>query len=219
MTRPRVLVLARSRRIEDALERSVIAGLFELVVHKAPQDLDPNERQKRPHVIVVDRPALDPTALMMIRKLAHDWLDVPLLVVTERATDREVLEALRSGATGCLFREDLGRRLVPAILEALEGGAPMSRAVANMVLTRARRHSSAQMKAVRRDPEPSPALGERKREIIAMLARGLSYDQIGLALDISINTVRSHVREIYEVLEVSTKVEAVMAAVERGIIR
>jgi len=219
MTRPRVLVLSRSRRIEDALERSVIAGLFELVSHKAPQDLDPTDQKKQPHVMIVDRPALDLTALMMIGKLAQDWAGVPLLVVTERGSDREVLEALRAGATGCLFREDLGRRLVPAIHDALEGGAPMSRAVANMVLTRARRHSSAQMKAVRRETAPSVELGERKREIIAMLARGLSYDQIGLALDISINTVRSHVREIYEVLEVSTKVEAVMAAVERGIIR
>jgi DNA-binding NarL/FixJ family response regulator len=219
MTRPRVLVLSRSRRIEEALERSVIAGLFELVAHKAPQDLDASDQKKRPQVIIVDRPSLDPTALMMIGKLAQDWTGVPLLVVTERTSDREVLEALRAGATGCLFREDLGRRLVPAIHEALEGGAPMSRAVANMVLMRARRHSSAQMKAVRREPAPGVELGERKREIIAMLARGLSYDQIGLALDISINTVRSHVREIYEVLEVSTKVEAVMAAVERGIIR
>jgi DNA-binding NarL/FixJ family response regulator len=219
MTRPRVLLLSRSRRIEDVLERSVISGLFELVALKAPQDLDRSDRKQQPHVMIVDRPALDPTALMMIGKLAHDWTGVPLLVVTERATDREVLAALRAGATGCLFREDLGRRLVPAIHEALEGGAPMSRAVANMVLTRARRHSSAQMKAVRREPAPSVELGERKREIIAMLARGLSYDQIGLALDISINTVRSHVRDIYEVLEVSTKVEAVMAAVERGIIR
>jgi DNA-binding NarL/FixJ family response regulator len=219
MTRPRVLVLSRSRRIEDALERSVLAGLFELVAHRSPQDLSAHDRRQRPHVMIVDRPALDPTALMMVGKLAQDWAGVPLLVVTEHATDREVLAALRAGATGCLFREDLERRLVPAIHEALEGGAPMSRAVANMVLTRARRHSSAQMKAVRKEPEPSPALGERKREIIAMLARGLSYDQIGLALDISINTVRSHVREIYETLEVSTKVEAVMAAVERGIIR
>lgn len=219
MTRPRVLVLSRSRRIEEALERSVIAGLFELVAHKAPQDLDAGDQKKRPQVIIVDRPSLDPTALMMIGRLARDWEGVPLLVVTERTSDREVLEALRAGATGCLFREDLGRRLVPAIHEALEGGAPMSRAVANMVLTRARRHSSAQMKAVRGEPMPAVELGERKREIIAMLARGLSYDQIGLALDISINTVRSHVREIYEVLEVSTKVEAVMAAVERGIIR
>jgi DNA-binding NarL/FixJ family response regulator len=219
MTRPRVLVLSRSRRIEEALERSVIAGLFELVAYEAPQDLDASDARKRPQVIIVDRPALDPTALMMIGKLSQDWAGVPLLVVTERGSDREVLAALRAGATGCLFREDLGRRLVPAIHEALEGGAPMSRAVANMVLTRARRHSSAQMKAVQRAPEPPLELGERKREIIAMLARGLSYDQIGLALDISINTVRSHVRGIYEVLEVSTKVEAVMAAVERGIIR
>jgi DNA-binding NarL/FixJ family response regulator len=219
MTRPRVLVLSRSRRIENALERSVIAGLFELAAHEAPQDLEPNDQKKRPHVMIVDRPALDPTALMMIGKLAKDWSGVPLLVVTERASDREVLAALRAGATGCLFREDLERRLVPAIHEALEGGAPMSRTVANMVLTRARRHSSAQMKAVRREPEPFVELGERKREILGMLARGLSYDQIGMALDISINTVRSHVRDIYEVLEVSTKVEAVMAAVERGIIR
>jgi DNA-binding NarL/FixJ family response regulator len=219
MTRPRVLVLSRSRRIEDALERSVISGLFELVARQVPQDLDPGDQKKRPHVMIVDRPTLDPTALMMIGKLAKEWAGVPLLVVTERAADRDVLSALRAGATGCLFREDLTRRLVPAIHEALEGGAPMSRTVANMVLTRARRHSSAQMKAVRREPAPSVELGERKREIIAMLARGLSYDQIGMALDISINTVRSHVRDIYEVLEVSTKVEAVMAAVERGIIR
>jgi DNA-binding NarL/FixJ family response regulator len=219
MSRPRVLVLSRSRRIEEALERSVIAGLFELVAYKTPQDLDPSDARNRPQVIIVDRPALDPTALMMIAKLSEDWAGVPLLVVTEQGSDREVLAALRAGATGCLFREDLERRLVPAIHDALEGGAPMSRAVANMVLTRARRHSSAQMKAVQRVPEPFVELGERKREIIAMLARGLSYDQIGLALDISINTVRSHVRGIYEVLEVSTKVEAVMAAVERGIIR
>jgi DNA-binding NarL/FixJ family response regulator len=219
MTRPRVLVLSRSRRIEEALEHSAIAGLFELVSHQAPQELEPSDQQQRPHVMIVDRPTLDPTALMMIEKLAKDWAGVPLLVVTEAASDREVLAALRAGATGCLFREDLARRLVPAIHEALEGGAPMSRAVANMVLTRARRHSSAQMKAVQRPPEPPVELGERKREILAMLARGLSYDQIGMALDISINTVRSHVRDIYEVLEVSTKVEAVMAAVERGIIR
>jgi DNA-binding NarL/FixJ family response regulator len=51
-----------------------------------------------------------------------------------------------------------------------------------------------------------------------MLAKGLSYDQIGVALDISVNTVRSHVREIYAALEVTSKVEAVMVGIELGLI-
>jgi len=199
------------------LAASPIAGLFHVLSSRTLQEHD---RRAPPHVVVIDRPALDSMGLMVIARAVQDFSQVPILVVAEHATDREVLEALRAGAKGCLFREDLARRLVPALHDALEGGAPMSRAVANMVLERARRHSSAQMRAVRREPcEPSPLMGERKREIIGMLARGLSYEQIGQALDISINTVRSHVREIYDVLEVSTKVEAVMVAVERGIIR
>lgn len=217
MTKPKVLVISQSRRIQEALESSPIQGLFEILSLRAPQDFDPRDRLMKPHVMLVDRPTLDAVALMVVGKLAQKFAGVPLLVVTEGATDREVLEALRAGATGCLFHADLVRRLVPAIHDALEGGAPMSRTVANMVLDRARRHSSAQMQAVRKDS--LPPLGERKREIIGMLARGLSYEQIGQGLDISINTVRTHVREIYSLLEVNTKVEAVMAAVERGILK
>ena len=61
-------------------------------------------------------------------------------------------------------------------------------------------------------------MGARKREILERLAQGLSYHQIGLALGISVNTVRTHVREIYEALGASTKVEAVLAAMECGIL-
>jgi len=217
MNKPKVLIISPGRRIQDALEASPIQGLFEILSLRTPQEIDPRDRLMKPHVMLMERPALDAVALMVVGKLSQKFPGVPLLVVSEEANDREVLGALRAGATGCLFHTDLARRLVPAIHDALEGGAPMSRTVANMVLDRARRHSSAQMQAVRKQ-EP-PAIGERKREIIGMLARGLSYEQIGQGLDISINTVRTHVREIYSLLEVSTKVEAVMAAVERGLLK
>jgi LuxR family maltose regulon positive regulatory protein len=58
----------------------------------------------------------------------------------------------------------------------------------------------------------------RQREILKLLANGHSYDDIGLALDLSVNTVRSHVRTIYERLGASTKVEAVVAAIELRLI-
>jgi LuxR family maltose regulon positive regulatory protein len=59
---------------------------------------------------------------------------------------------------------------------------------------------------------------KRQREILNLLARGHSYEDIGLALDLSINTVRSHVRAIYERLGASTKVEAVVAALELNLL-
>ena len=67
-------------------------------------------------------------------------------------------------------------------------------------------------------PDRRPALTERERRVIEQLARGLSYDQVALVLDISANTVRSYVRTIYEKLCVCSKTEAVLAAVRLGII-
>jgi len=91
---------------------------------------------------------------------------------------------------------------------------PMSRSVSQLVLDRARR-SSANMAAVRDGgPAADELITKRQREILKLLAHGHSYEDIGLALSLSINTVRSHVRTIYERLGASTKVEAVIAAME-----
>jgi DNA-binding CsgD family transcriptional regulator len=94
----------------------------------------------------------------------------------------------------------------------------MSEPVSRLVLGRARR-SSAQMAAVRpATPAAEGLLTSRQREILKLLSNGHSYDDIGIALDLSVNTVRSHVRTIYERLGASTKVEAVVAAIELRLI-
>ena len=67
-------------------------------------------------------------------------------------------------------------------------------------------------------PQADELLTPRQREILKLLANGHSYDDIGLALDLSVNTVRSHVRAIYERLGASTKVEAVVTAMELKLI-
>jgi DNA-binding NarL/FixJ family response regulator len=124
-----------------------------------------------------------------------------------------VTAMIKAGAGGYLLTQDV-LRLPEAIRELLRGGVPMSRPVSQLVLGRARR-SSAKMAAVRDDaPAAEQLITGRQREILTLLANGHSYEDIGLALDLSINTVRSHVRAIYERLGVSTKVEAVIAAIE-----
>src|SRR5205807_48428 len=100
---------------------------------------------------------------------------------------------------------DLGRGLEAALTEALAGGAPMSRAVARLVLAQLRRNGGPAAL-----PTDSPALTERERQVVEQLARGLAYDQVAVVMSISANTVRTHVRAIYEKLSVCSKTEAVL---------
>lgn len=154
-----------------------------------------------------------------VRAMARATI-APVLLVTARASERRIVELLKAEAAGLLFEEDVPARLVGSIPELVKGATPLSNDVSHLVMARARRHSS-QLIAIAQVPPakpPSSILAGRKKEILAMLAKGLSYDQIGVALDISVNTVRSHVREIYAALEVTSKVEAVMVGLELGLI-
>jgi DNA-binding NarL/FixJ family response regulator len=166
-----------------------------------------------PAVAVVDLGLPDMDGVQLIQRLAETRPSLPIVVLTVCTEERRILEAIRAGARGYLFKEDLGRGLAAALDEALAGGAPMSRAVARLVLQQ-----------VRRDPEPPasaadrPVLTDRERQVVEQLARGLTYDQVGSVLDISANTVRSYVRAIYEKLCVCSKTEAVLAALRLGLI-
>jgi DNA-binding NarL/FixJ family response regulator len=167
----------------------------------------------RPDVLVValTEPALEhPAAIRAFRK---QFGSIPVMVISCPVPERVVTELIKAGASGYLFSDE-ARFAGTAVRELARGGSPMSSAVSRVVLGRARR-SSAQMAAVL----PSAAAGgtrltSRQQQILELLAGGHSYDDIGLALDLSVNTVRSHVKALYERLGASTKVEAVLIGLE-----
>jgi DNA-binding NarL/FixJ family response regulator len=131
--------------------------------------------------------------------------------------------AFDAGATGYLLKTDLPGRLASAIDEMLDKGVPMSARVSAVVLERARRNSGSlpplefeQQAAVH--AQPPVKLSRREREVVTLLVAGHRYDGIAAELGISVNTVRSHIRTLYEKLGAQTKVDAVMAAVRMGIV-
>jgi len=165
-------------------------------------------------VVAVDDPGIVDVA--DIRNLLSAYR-APLLVISAPVDEQRLTAMIKAGAGGYLLRDDLAR-LPDAVRELLRGGVPMSAPVSQLVLGRARR-SSAKMAAVREGgPAPEDLITKRQREILSLLARGHSYEDIGTALELSINTVRSHVRTIYERLGASTKVEAVIAAIDLRLI-
>jgi DNA-binding NarL/FixJ family response regulator len=166
-----------------------------------------------PAVALVDLGLPDIDGIELIRKMAAFRPGLPVVVLTACTHTSRILESIRAGATGYLFKEDLGRGLGAALGEAASGGAPMSPAVARFVLDQVRVQGLPSATRV-----PPPVLTERERQVVEQLARGLSYGQVAGVLDISANTVRTYVRGIYEKLCVCSKTEAVLAALRLGLI-
>lgn len=112
-----------------------------------------------------------------------------------------IFDALRAGAIGYLLKRAPGAEIIAAIEQAMDGGAPMSISVARKVV---------QFFGQRPATDAAFAeLTEREHVVLTKLSEGLTYDEIGVALSISINTVRKHIRAIYEKLEVNSRTEAV----------
>lgn len=186
-------------RVEIRVAQSLVSGWEELP-------------RMRPDAIVVAFQQTGPGDIAQVRHLLSAYR-APLLVISGPVDEQRVTAMIKAGASGYLLTEDVFR-LPDAVRELLRGGVPMSRSISQLVLDRARR-SSASMAAVREGgPSADELITKRQREILKLLAQGHSYEDIGLALSLSINTVRSHVRTIYERLGASTKVEAVIAAIE-----
>ncbi len=135
----------------------------------------------------------------LIRDISSRWPDMPILVLTGDTTDSRILAAIRAGAQGYLLKHELEKRLPTAVEEILAGGSPLS-ATAARVVVRCMREPHQKVAEAR--------LSKRERAVLDWLSRGLTYEEAGRALGISVNTVRTHVRRLYSKLDVNTKVEA-----------
>lgn len=164
----------------------------------------------RPDVIILDLELPD-GGQPLIEELARRRPNVPVVVVTAVSEEARILTAIRAGAVGYIFKDDVGQRAVPIVEEAARGGTPLSRTVARLLLRAFRGN----------EPKASthPDLTPREQGVLGMLARGKSYAEVGSMLGVSENTVRSHVRSIYEKLGASSKTEAVMIGLRIGLLR
>ncbi|HWA72687.1 MAG TPA: response regulator transcription factor [Polyangiaceae bacterium] len=170
-------------------------------------------RNVRPRAVVAAfrKPSADDANAF--KRLRREAGTTPVLVISDPVGERQVTELIKAGASGYLFSNE-APHVAAAVRELVRGGVPMSSPVSRIVLGRARR-SSAQMAAVLpATPAADSLLTARQREILKLLSNGHSYEDIGVALNLSVNTVRSHVRALYERLGASTKVEAVLIGIE-----
>lgn len=166
-------------------------------------------------VALVDLGLPDVDGIELIRSIARNDPPLPILVLTAAQTEERILSSLRAGAAGFLFKEDLATRLRSAVEELLAGGVPLSAAAGRLLLSELRSGRTGDGGAGEVD---ASGLTERERTVLDWLGEGYSYTEVADRLQISINTVRTHVRNVYEKLGVSTKTQAVREALRRGLL-
>jgi DNA-binding NarL/FixJ family response regulator len=141
-----------------------------------------------------------------VRKLKEQNPEILFMMCTVYEDDDKIFEALTAGANGYILKKTAASKLLDAIKELQEGGAPMSSQIARKVVAAFRNRSSVENNSVRK---PLSVLSKRENEILELLAKGLIYKEIAANLFIESETVRKHVYHIYEKLHVNNKVEAI----------
>ena len=112
-----------------------------------------------------------------------------------------VFDSLQAGATGYLLKRSTAEQIREAVQDVMSGGAPMNAAIARKVVQRFAQHRPAAEVA---------ALSPRERQVLEALSQGQRYKEVADTLGVSIDTVRTHVKEVYRKLHVNSRAEAVL---------
>jgi DNA-binding NarL/FixJ family response regulator len=174
-----------------------------------PSDVTTQLAELKPDVVIMDIDMPVMTGIEAVTKVRKVNSDVPIIMLTVFDDNQHVFDAICAGATGYLLKKHISTKLFSAIEEVMTGGAPMSPSIARMVL------GSVQQKTTTENPYQ---LTPKEREVLASLSKGNSYKLIASELGISIDTVRSHIRKIYEKLRVNSQTQAVTKAIQEKLV-
>ena len=158
--------------------------------------------EARPDAILMDIRLPRMSGIECTSRLKDLLPATPIVILTVLDDDELIFRALQAGADGYLLKRSKPAELRAALLDVLNGGAPMSSAIARRVVRSFRRPPA--------NPRNEAHLSTRETEVLSLLSRGLSNKEIADQMRLSVETIRSYLKTIYEKLHVRCRIEAVL---------
>jgi len=169
-------------------------------------------------VLLIDLGLPDGNGIDLIKQVSQSRPEADIMVVTVFGDEQHVVSSIEAGATGYILKDSTPADVISCIRLLRAGGSPVSPVVARSVLRAIRNRMNAEPATRAPQPESNP-LSTRETEILQLLAKGMSFNEIGEILGISPHTVTAHIKKIYRKLAVHSRGEAVYEATQMGLLR
>lgn len=209
----RLLIYEDNVRLRQSLEQLLGEGSgFTLVGSFAHcNDVVAEIESVYPDLIIMDIDMPGIGGIEGVRRIRNTNPDIKVIMYTVFYDDERIFECICAGADGYLLKNTSPVKLIQSLYEMMDGGAPMSPLIAQKVF-----------QFFRKKTEPSGTafgLSGREKEILEFLVQGNSYKMIASLCNISLDTVRKHLKNIYHKLHVQCGTEAVMMAIKHKIVK
>ncbi|MBB5118572.1 DNA-binding NarL/FixJ family response regulator [Streptomyces eurocidicus] len=213
----KVMVVDDHPMWRDAVARDLAGAGFDVVATAGdgPQAVR-RARAAAPDVLVLDLNLPGLPGVAVCKELVGENPALRVLVLSASGEHADVLEAVKSGATGYLLKSASTEELLDAVRRTAVGDAVFTPGLAGLVLGEFRRLAADPAPAAPDGPK-APRLTDRETEVLRLVAKGLSYKQIAERLVISHRTVQNHVQNTLGKLQLHNRVELVRYAIERGL--
>jgi DNA-binding NarL/FixJ family response regulator len=169
-------------------------------------DVTENIKDTKPDVVIMDIDMPGMNGIEGVKLIHKNFPTIQILMLTVFDDDEKVFAAIKAGAGGYILKNAEPKNLLHAISEVYNGGAPMTPGVAKKVL---------QQFQTMLPEEEDYHLSIREKEVLGLLVEGLSYKMIAAKLNVTYDTVRAHMKKIYEKLHVASMTEAVAKAINQ----
>ena len=216
MEKTRVLLVDDHSLFREGLAGIICAQPDMEVVGEANDGLEAfvKAQELKPDLIVLDvqMPGMD--GLEAARQIKQSLPETIIVMLTVRDDDDKLFEALKNGAQGYLLKEIHSKAMLEMLRGALRGEAALSPNLAGRVLSEFRRLSKGDVP----EKEDDGGLTEREHQVLVEASKGATDKEIAATLNISLNTVKTHIRNILAKLQVRTRREATRAAQAKGLL-
>ena len=201
----------------DVIRESLRTLLFEEpdfeVIAMLPnaETVETDVSELKPHVVLMDIDMPGVNGVEAVKRIPKLYPDLPIIMLTVFDDNENIFKAIYAGASGYILKRYVTAEIVAAIHNVLSGGAPMTGTVAKKVL---------QMLpiAANQEEEEKQLLTIKEKDILQLLVKGYSYKMIASEINISIDTVRFHIKKIYDKLHVHSSTGAVSKAIKEKIV-
>jgi len=170
-----------------------------------------------PDVLLADIGLPDGSGIDIIREVQQKSPEMEAMVLTVFGDEESVVTALEAGATGYLLKDQSFDQLGDSVVSLMHGESMISPKVARFLLKRFVPSAQESVEASR-NTTADRSLTDRECEVLGLISKGYSYNEVGESLKLSTNTIRAHIRNIYRKLAVKSRSEAVFEAAQLGLI-